>query len=148
MSEFAKIENGAVVQVIIAEPLDIGSIPGEWVDVTNIAGVGIGWAYSGSTFSPPVVVPTYRTLLTQSEWASTWTPAEWRQLKRAASGALSPSPVSNNVSERLDQLLDSIRLTNAFDVAGATADQFYAYLVAQGFITQARADVLQAGVLE
>lgn len=141
--DYGLIESGVVTNVAVWET-DPGA---PWVALPEEVVVAIGWSYDGSVFTPPVVPdPAPRTLLTQAEWIESWTAAEWRQLKRAASGALSPSPVPDNVSNKLDQLLDSIRLTNSFDVQSEKANQFYGYLVAQGFITQARADELQSGI--
>lgn len=119
----------------------------DWVDLSVHYG-GIGWLWDGSTLSAPPHVAQYRTLLTQSEWIQSWTESEWRTLKKAARGDLSPTPVPDGVSERLDHLFDSIRLTNSFDVKSDAADQFYQYLQDQGFIDQARRDELQQGILE
>ena len=142
MARYAEVSTGIVTTIIIAEREDDKG-PGSWLDVTEMT-CAIGDTYDGGVFiSPPV---PKKTILTQQEFVEIWTADEWRQLKRAAAGDLSPSPVSENISARLDQLFDAIRLTDSFDVAGDTADQFFGYLVTQGFITQARADELQAGL--
>ena len=134
----AKIENGVVTQVIRATNEEALVLGGEWIDVTGTA-VSIKDLYDGNVFSPAPYVPRYRTLLTAEEFVDSWSSAEWRSLKNLAAG-------TGNVAEKLDQLLDAIKLTNSFDVNGTKAGQFYGYLVTQAFITQARADELQLGI--
>ena len=54
MSEFAKIENSVVTQIIVATSVFIAKQPGSFVDVTNLPEKpGIGWSYVGSTFTKP-----------------------------------------------------------------------------------------------
>jgi len=142
MAEYAEVENGVAVNVIIAEPEFIAEQPGTWVDITNEAGVGIGWQWDGTTWTEPAPpAPVTRYVLTGLEWVQTWTEDEWRSLKTLAQQDTTPG-------RRLDQLLDAIKLTNSVDLESGTMQQFYSYIVAQGWITQARADELQAGIQE
>jgi len=128
--------------VIIAEQDFIDTMPGTWVDITGEAGVGIGWQWNGTTWRAPEPPPTvYRKILSGLEWVETFTADEWRSLKSLSQQDTTPG-------RRLDQLLDAIKLTNSVDIASPKMQQFYSYLVNQGWITQARADELQTGIQE
>ena len=137
MGRYAKIESGIVTNVIIAEAIDIGGIPGQWIDVTNIIAAP-GYSYSGGVFTAPA--PVYRKLLSGIEWIETWTDQEWRTLKNAATQ-------DNAVGRTLDKFLDAIRITNSLDLNSTRATQFYNYLEASGFITAQRKAELTQGVL-
>jgi hypothetical protein len=54
----AKIENGAVVQVIVASDCEWAKrhLGGQWVCAESVL-VGVGWAYDGQTFTPPEAEP-------------------------------------------------------------------------------------------
>jgi hypothetical protein len=61
MTYFAVIEDGAVINTIVAETLDIAQtvIGKTCVEFEPIAGAaGIGWTYDGSVFTPPAVQET------------------------------------------------------------------------------------------
>jgi hypothetical protein len=56
MAHFAVIEDGAVINTIVAETLDIAqTVSGKTcVEFEHIAGaVGTGWGYDGTDFIPP-----------------------------------------------------------------------------------------------
>ena len=157
MANWIEVVSDECIGVIVAAYDPTGAHPtdGEWLPQPY--GVGVGWTRVGTVWTgpnsetqpvEPVPVPVYRKLLTGWEWVDTWTDAEWRQLKRAASGDLSPSPISDNVSQKLDQLMDAIRWTASVNLEAQKMKSFYAYLASQGFITQARADELQEGIID
>jgi hypothetical protein len=50
---YAIIESGVVVNAVLAEP-DYAASQG-WIELP--AGAGIGWAYDGEAFTPPVIPP-------------------------------------------------------------------------------------------
>jgi hypothetical protein len=147
MARYAEVISNIVERIIIAELNELPATTGFWDDVSNKL-CNVGWIEAGGTYTAPVPVPTTRFVLDRAEWVYTWTPSELRSLKKAAAGDLSPAPVPDAVSEKIDQLIMAIQLTNSFDVQSDKAYQFYDYLVQEGFITQARADELQAGITE
>jgi len=156
MSNWIEVVSDTVINVVVSKGTPSAPTAGEYLPQPY--GVGIGWTRSGGVWTgpageaqpvePPPPGPQYRKLLTGWEWVATWTDSEWRQLKRAASGDLSPTPITDNVSQKLDQLLDAIRWTDSVNLEAQKMKSFYDYLVSQGFITQARADELQEGILE
>jgi len=138
MALYGLIENGICVNIVESDTApDTGET---WVEATG--GAGIGWQWDGTTWSEPAPPPTvYRKLLTGLEWVETFTADEWHSLKSFSQQDTTPG-------RRLDQLLDAIKLTNSIDISSPKMQQFYAYLVNQGWITQARADELQTGISE
>lgn len=136
---YALIQDGAVVNVIVATPQTIGEFPGTWVELT--AG-GLGWLYDGSTFTaPPPAEPVYRKLLTGTEWVLTFTDAEWAWLKTQRA-------LTTAAGKQLDKFMDAIRWTNSIDVASPTVDTFYSWLLTNNIPGgQTRIDELRAGVL-
>lgn len=52
MNTLAQIENGVVMQVIVASSVEWAknNLGGIWVPCDN---VGIGWTYDGGNFTPP-----------------------------------------------------------------------------------------------
>lgn len=58
MSRYAIIENGAVTNVVIWDgEAECAAIPADAVKLDDGSPVGPGYAYDGSTFTPPVHVP-------------------------------------------------------------------------------------------
>jgi len=55
MTYLAKIENGVVVQVIVATSADWAErvLSGTWVSTEGKRYPGIGWSYDGVDFVPP-----------------------------------------------------------------------------------------------
>ena len=143
MGKFAGIEGGIVANVIIAEPLDIGNLPGEWVDVTNEAAVGMGWGYSGGVFTEPAPAPPVtRYLLTGAEWVSTFTDTEWAWLK-------TQRLLTTATGKQLDKFMDAIRWSDSINVESANVDPFYSWMLNNGIPGgQTRIDELRAGVTE
>lgn len=141
----AQIENGAVVNVIMATPAQVIPLPGTWVDVSALPDVGIGWGYdAGDFYPPPAPPPVFKKLLTAEEWVDTFTPGEWRKIKKAGAGTL--AGVDDSDSEKIDQVLDSVRMTGGFDLNRAKATRFYNALRGAGIINNARKAELLAGV--
>jgi hypothetical protein len=146
----SRIQQGIVTSIILATVEEGEAFDPEstWVDVTNIADVGIGYSWDGTNFTPPPPgPPTYRTLLSHQEWVNTWTATEWASLNAAASGTSEP-PVSQSVTDTVAQLLASVSASNSINVASAQADTDYSYLEANGFIDAARKAELQQGIEE
>ena len=66
MSHYAKIENGVVTQVIVAEQDFIDTLPGYWVQTSysganrkNYAGIGYYYDAIRDAFIPPIPGPEY-----------------------------------------------------------------------------------------
>lgn len=142
---YAEILNGKVVRVIECEPEKITGFAGVWNSLENYPEVSIGWKYSGGVYSVPDP-KSNRTLLKQEEFIDAFTSQEWRKIKKAASGASSPSPVLESDSEIIDQVLDSIRITGAIDVSSKKANKFYNALKDSGIINAARKQILNDGI--
>jgi hypothetical protein len=55
MANYAVIQNNLVINVIVAETLEIAqTVTGlQCIDITD-TGTGIGWSYDGTNFSAPV----------------------------------------------------------------------------------------------
>tara|TARA_R110000787_G_scaffold44030_5_gene107842 strand:- start:145 stop:561 length:417 start_codon:yes stop_codon:yes gene_type:complete len=85
--------------------------------------------------------PTIRKQLSGTEWVETWTDNEWGSLKTLR-GA------DSNIGRKLDKLMDAIQITNSVDLEANRVVRFYDFLVLRGWVTQARADELQAGIQE
>lgn len=54
---YAKVENGTVTNVIVADPEFIATQPGQWVATTTAAK---GYTYDGIAFTPPAPYPSWR----------------------------------------------------------------------------------------
>ena len=128
-------------------------IPDGCVVVDILSGVQVGWGYDGTNF-----FPVARKDLTISEWTATFTPAEWEQSENAAyvpGFVLDGAAVSDAVRQEWRQYLDVIKSNvpgpgadqRAVDVLQPPVDNYYTFLVAQNFITEARKTELQAGIL-
>ena len=66
MSHFAKIENGIVTQVIVADQAFVDTLPGVWVETSydgsnrkNYAGIGFYYDAIRDAFIPPIPGPDY-----------------------------------------------------------------------------------------
>ena len=139
--EIGEVEGGFFTNVIVAESVVWAEteLGGTWVDLTGMPGVGIGWGWDGSTATPPPEpAPVVDFTISAVEWVERWTDAEWRSLKN-----LRNADTTNG--ERLDRLMDAIQIAGAVDLQGPRMVQFYSFIVARGWITQARADELTAG---
>ena len=128
MSEFAEIVGGEVHNVIVAEADFIAGLPGEWVDITGLPGVGISWLYDGTTFTPPSPpAPVTRFILTGAEWVQTFTDDEWDFIEVQEE----TTPRTAAVKE-LRKMLSAIRRTDSIDVSAVNMDAFYAWLLING----------------
>jgi|GEM_PF-4083891 len=56
--ELAKVENDVIKNVILAASVAeaVSLFGGEWIDLSPLPGVGIGWSRDGGVWSPPTVV--------------------------------------------------------------------------------------------
>jgi hypothetical protein len=87
MAHFAKIENGFVTQVIVAEQADIDSLPGQWIQTSyntlggvhsngdtplrkNYAGVGYTYDSTRDAFIPPKPFASWTLNETTCLWES------------------------------------------------------------------------------
>ena len=161
MLRFALVENSIVVGVTPCESVEIiQTFTGTWIDVTPQPEIGIGWIHlGGNNFeAPPEPAPVYRQDMTIAEWTATFTPSEWEQSENAAyvpGFVLDGAAVSDAVRQEWRQYLDVIKANipgpgqgqRAVNVLQPPVDNYYTFLVAQGFITEARKDELQAGIL-
>lgn len=149
MSKIALLDQGNFVRRVV----ELGELTRETYPYagTKVAITGaepaIGMLYIDGVFQAYVPPVDRRTLLTLREWISTFTIMEWALLKDIAAGNRSPSPVASDDAEQLDRWLDIIRAGSTYDVASSDAQAFYAYLVAQGWITSVRGDELKLGLL-
>ncbi len=55
MANYALIENGTVVNVIVADSQEVANMFGTAVEYTEANPAGIGWTYDGTSFTAPVV---------------------------------------------------------------------------------------------
>lgn len=74
MAYFAKIENGIVTQVIVAEKDHIDTLPGEWVETfmdgeKNYAGIGHFYNKKRDAFIPPKLYNSWKLDETKCNWA-------------------------------------------------------------------------------
>ena len=160
MLRFALVENSIVAGVTPCESVVIiQTFPGNWIDITPQADVGIGWIHlGGNNFeAPPEKPPVYRQDMTIAEWTATFTPVEWEQSENAAyvpGFVLDGAVVSDAVRQEWRQYLDVIKSNvpgpgadqRAVDVLQPPIENYYTFLVAQNFITESRKDELQAGI--
>ena len=95
----------------------------------------LGQHWTGSVWE--TAPPTFRQEVTASEFVELWTDAEWRGLKNLRS-----------TNDRVDQFFDAIQFAGTVDLASAKMTTFLSLLVANTPLNQARADEIQAGILE
>lgn len=99
MAEYAEVTNGVCTNVIIVDASHVATIPGTWIDITDEAGVGIGWSWDGSTWTAPaVVVPQ---------------PSD-DELKAAAMDLANKIALRETVAAKIDALPDAEKATLAF----------------------------------
>jgi hypothetical protein len=124
----------------------------EYVAIDFSDGIQIGWGYDGANF-----YPIARTEMTIAEWTATFTPIEWEQSENAAyvpGFVLDGAVVTDAVRQEWRQYLDVIKSNipgpgqgqRAVNVLQPPVDNYYTFLVAQNFITEARKAELQAGI--
>ena len=57
MTHFAKISNGKVIEIIVAEPsffdTFIDTTPGQWIEISTPVGIGYGYDTESGVFIPP-----------------------------------------------------------------------------------------------
>jgi hypothetical protein len=134
---------GVITRVIVADASYIATLPdaADWLELPY--GVGTGWEFNGVAFVSPdgsepgvprEALPRY--ILSGTEWVERFTEQEWTWLK-----------VQRTTSDRLDQMMDSIRWTNSIDISSPNMDEFYNWLLNNGIPGgQARIDELRAGI--
>lgn len=130
MARIAIIENGVVVNVIVADSAPNG------VDVTEII-VGPGWLYDGSTFTPPpVVAPPLPPTLPYSRYTvATFIEALTRDEALSFLATMKTDPL-------LEMWYELAKARNGVDFNDEATRTNAAYLVQCGVLTQARLDVL------
>ena len=91
MSIFAKIENGVVVQVIVAEQGFIDTLPGYWVQTSytgaerkNYAGIGYYYDPIRDAFIPPIPGPEYVLNEETGQWEQNTNFIQWKSDIEAA----------------------------------------------------------------
>lgn len=155
MLTFAQISDGQVTGIY-----KMAGAPGsgEFVDITLLPDVKVGWLYISDTdFEPPAPVQTYRYDLTIAQWTETFTPAEWEESENAAyvpGFVLDGAVVSDAVRQEWRQYLDVIKSNipgpgedqQAVNVLQPPIDNYYNFLVNVFFITEARKAELQEGI--
>jgi len=160
MLTFAKIDAGRVegIYEMSTVPLSTDGL-GEFVDISLLPDVKVGWIYtSDDNFEEPQIIETFRYDMTIAEWTATFTPAEWEHSENAAyqpGFVLDGVVVSDAVRQEWRQYLDVIKSNipgpgagqRAVDVLQPPLDNYYTFLVEQGFITEPRKAELQAGIL-
>ncbi len=144
---YAHVDAGKVTTIIKASAPFIETLVNadEWHKAPR--GVAIGWSFDGTDFtdragnSPPVRkrARTVRKLLTPEEWRYTWTPEEWRALKTMRAK-------ESGTGKKLDHLLDAIDVTGSVNLRAPRMIAFYEFIVESRWVTQERADELQAGI--
>jgi len=154
---YVRLESAIVAEVLSNYSPDDENPPipdgDEYVAINFSDGIQIGWGYDGANF-----YPIARTEMTIAEWTATFTPAEWEQSENAAyqpGFVLDGAAVSDAVRQEWRQYLDVIKSNipgpgqdqRAVDVLQPPVDNYYTFLVAQNFITEARKVELQSGIL-
>jgi len=124
MAEYALIENGKVVNIIVA--------PEGWPEGINITTLvpkpGIGWDFDGTNFTPeasttPVTLPTTTTKMTHLGFIDRMTAAEWA----AFEGLLASSAEARFAKAKFDVARD-------VDVSRADVQAFAYVLRAVGVL--------------
>ena len=82
--KLALIENNQVVNIVIGSQDWLDEQSGEWVDITDIDGVGIGWVYDGQDFGEPVPDVDIKTRLSVRQFRELFTNAEKQAIYTAA----------------------------------------------------------------
>lgn len=154
---YVRLENLVVAEVLsnFSEEGEQPAVPeGEnYIGFDFSDGVQIGWGYDGTNF-----FPVSRKDLTIAEWTATFTPPEWEESENAAyvpGYVLDGAVVSDAVRQEWRQYLDVIKSNvpgpgadqRAVNVLQPPVDNYYTFLVNVFFITEARKDELQAGIL-
>ena len=158
MINYAKIEESLVqgiyifeTETIIAEDL------GTFVDVTSRPEVQVGWAYDAETdtFTFVEVEPEKRLYLSQAEWIGTFTPTEWEDSQNGSvvkGYIINEEEVTDSVRQQWRQYLDVISSviseTKVVDLQSKVVNDYYTFLVENGYITEERKNELLEGILD
>lgn len=71
----AKVESGVVVNIISANAENYAAHFSDYINVTSLPAVQIGWLYSGGVFSAPTII-SLKNSYTLAEWLEAITDAE------------------------------------------------------------------------
>lgn len=136
MAEYAIIENGVVDNVIVADAW-AGGICIDTLDPKP----GIGWAYNGTTFSPPAPpapapsAPTTTPFMSHFGFLARLSPQERTAIRRATAN----DPI-------IDDAMFLFNSAERIDVTLAETQQLVGYLALQGHIKPERVPELLAPI--
>lgn len=152
MTKFARIQNNVAVDVIDGDPSAFfhPDLVASFVEVA--AAVQLGWIFDpvGSVWSAPpapaVTGPSYRTEVSRPEFKMLFTSAERIAIAQARAGGASDA--EKLVKAVLDDFFDIIEdpALSSIRLEHPTVQEGIAFLVAQGFLTQERADIIVLGI--
>ena len=154
MINYAKIEESEVegiyifeTETIIAEDL------GTFVDVTSRPEVQVGWAYDAETdtFTFVEVEPEKRLYLSQAEWIGTFTPSEWEESQNGSQipgFVINGTEVTKEIRQQWRMDIDMILVGQTVDLQSKVVNDYYAFLVQNGYITEERKNELLEGILD
>ena len=154
MINYAKIEESKVKGIFIFETETIFAEDlGTFVDVTSRPEVQVGWAYDAETdtFTFVEVEPEKRLYLSQAEWIATFTPSEWEEAQNGSQipgFVINGTEVTKEIRQQWRMDIDMILVGQTVDLQSKVVNDYYAFLVQNGYITEERKNELQEGILD
>ena len=152
MINYAKIEESEVTGIYIFETETIiAEDLGTFVDITSRPEVACGWVYDAETDTFVAGDPKKRLDLSLAEWIATFTPSEWEE---AQNGSQIPGFVINGteVTKEIRQQwrvdIDMILVGQTVDLQSKVVNDYYTFLVQNGYITEERKNELLEGILD
>lgn len=138
MGRYAKIENGEVTHICLAESifwLENDQPGATFIDVTAQPDVAVGWAYDGDFTAPEPEAPQNRMQLTTAEFIEVFTPDEYLEI----SGMLNTHPV-------ITQLYSVAQHQGTVNLESPKVELALDIFIDEGILTEARKAEILAGI--